>query len=86
MSETGVILVTGVLKVSRFHIQFAGGTCNDLTPNCASLATSAHICTDMGARVFAQQNCARTCNLCSSMSGSGGNCHCISELFQTLYL
>lgn len=48
------------------------GSCVDKNSNCAMLSTASHICTDAGAKIYAQQNCAMTCNMCSG-STSGGS-------------
>lgn len=40
--------------------------CADVSSNCAQLNSGAHICTDSGAQLYAKQNCALTCNMCSS--------------------
>jgi len=55
----------------------SSGTCADVSSNCAMLNQASHICSDAGAKIYAQQNCAMTCNMCSSggtpMISTGGN-------------
>ncbi|KAL4234409.1 hypothetical protein ACF0H5_006055 [Mactra antiquata] len=48
------------------------GGCSDAISNCASLNTHSHICTDAGAQMFAQQNCAATCNMCGTYTHTTG--------------
>ncbi|KAK3605679.1 hypothetical protein CHS0354_013476 [Potamilus streckersoni] len=44
----------------------ATGGCMDKAPNCAQLDQMQHICSNTGAHIYAQTNCAHTCNLCPS--------------------
>ncbi|XP_060605062.1 putative per-hexamer repeat protein 5 isoform X8 [Ruditapes philippinarum] len=49
------------------------GSCGDVASNCALLNQANHICSDAAAKVYAQQNCAKTCNMCGgTMTGGTG--------------
>ncbi|XP_052230825.1 uncharacterized protein LOC127844535 isoform X2 [Dreissena polymorpha] len=60
----GMMPTSGTMPVSG---GMTGG-CTDVSSNCAQLNSASHICTDSGALIYAQQNCARTCNMCSGGS------------------